>query len=235
MRASFVGLSFLVTVAACGGNVVVDPAPSSHGGTGGMGGSASVSSSAGIGGASASSAVVSSAVVSTSGTSAAASSSSSTGGLMCGSLLVSGDPTCQTCAEMNCCSQLKACDVGSPCWKLVDCILNCPMMDSACANACVQQGPAGTNDLQALSACLQQCPQSACSMQATTVCNTNLAAPTTSCNDCLTAFCCAEAQTCEADGLCTKCFVSNQPAGACDAAYASLSMCKAANCPKACP
>jgi hypothetical protein len=168
--------------------------------------------------------------------------SSSTGGqggatTSCGSVHVFTTPTCESCAQLDCCSQLLACDQGTPCGVLLGCFVLCPPNDSACENACTQTtpSPGGVNDLQALSACLMVCVSPACSNPTPAVCDSGLQAPSTSCGNCLTIECCAEAEKCEGSASCHECFVSGPNPPACDPAYAVLDECRATRCGKVCP
>src|SRR5262249_28912133 len=146
---------------------------------------------------------------------------------------VSTDPNCQLCVEAKCCGQLLSCDHGTDCGNLLQCVVNCPMNDNTCDNACAQSFGGGVNALNDLSTCIGHCPQ--CSQKPpSSVCDSGLAANSAACDACLTIECCAEAEKCAGDGVCEKCLTVN--AGPqCDPVYAPLAACMASRCPKACP
>jgi hypothetical protein len=206
---------FLLFVAACGGNVVVD-GPAGTGGHAGAGGTTTTTTIVGH-------------VASSSSFVASTSVSSGTGTNACGSLHVSSSQTCELCVQMKCCQELSTCDRGTPGGELIQCVINCKN-DPGCTNACLQKFPAGANDVKALSDCIGTCP---CSTMSTSVCDSGLVAITASCDACLTVECCPEAEACAGSPACQMCLAVNAPAS-CAPAYAPLAQCRSQRCPAAC-
>lgn len=87
-----------------------------------------------------------------------------TGGLPCGISWSGGeDPTCDTCTETNCCSEMRGCAPGSGCDALLGCyVTNC--QNAGDPSACLQQYcsaelESGGAALQALNDCVSaSCP-----------------------------------------------------------------------------
>jgi hypothetical protein len=207
---------FLLVLASCGGNVVVDGPSGGHGGVGGTTATGTTGTSIDV-------------------SSSSVSVSSGTGTNTCGTLHISPNATCEHCAQATCCAQLLACDHGTPCGQIIQCLVNCAGSTMACTSACTQKFPAGVGAFQAVSMCLTQCPSTVCEQPVATVCDSGLVTNALSCDLCLTVECCAEAEACAGDPLCTKCFDTNAPPSCGGPTYAQLHACKAASCPVSCP
>jgi hypothetical protein len=167
------------------------------------------------------------------------------GGASCGSLMFS-DPACQSCADGSCCAEVTACDTGTGCYKIINCIAA-----GHDATTCYNQHPNGQAPYDALTTCLggscgAECGY--CPGNALQYGDPNLAA----CNTCINGSCCAEysqltvdynadpgcgtggacpptddLNTCEGDP--TNAVCTTDP----DAAAAAA--CVVANCPDSCP
>jgi hypothetical protein len=224
---------FLLILASCGGNVVVD-GPSGTGGHGGHGGTTTTGINTTGTNTTGTSIDVSSSSSFMTSTSVTAVTSTGTMPASCGSLHVASNPSCQLCVEAMCCSRLLACDQGTACGQLLQCVVNCPMMDMVCTNDCANMFQSGVQALNDLGNCIGHCPPGECNQAPTSVCDSGLVANTNTCDECLTIECCAEAEACAGNGVCEKCLSADQ-GPQCAPVYAKLGACKASRCPKACP
>ena len=146
----------------------------------------------------------------------------------------SGDATCDTCLDTNCCGAANACLGDAACTDLIDCAGACA--DAACESACMAAHPTGMAKITALSTC------------ADTACGTTCGGPSSgpgpggpgpgpgpgscgltsgdaTCDTCLDASCCAQTTTCLGDADCVAivgCYNACSDAtcaAACDAAH----------------
>ena len=160
-------------------------------------------------------------------------------------------PTCQDCAtsaESGACqSQTQACVGDQACYNLNTCIGNCTTQ--ACVTACeTTAGATATSQLNALDACIcntactsecaSSCTSSSSSSSASsssggTSCGVTTMNPT--CDACLNAQCCSEAEACVGDVTCNACLVAT-PAASCasDALLTALNNCVNGTCNAQC-
>ncbi len=107
------------------------------------------------------------------------------------------DPTCQTCFETKCCSQMAACAADKDC--------------AACATSANKPASCATNALyqaeqQCISTgCLTECGGSKC----------GFGSDDATCNTCYEEKCCSELAACAADATCTSCVTTSTPAASC--------------------
>jgi hypothetical protein len=179
----------VMAIAACGGG-------SSSSSTTGSGGS-------GTGGDSTTTTTTGSTTTTTTTT------TSGTGGTMgCGFFQYSEIPDCQACGEQNCCSEFAACDAGTDCGALFDCLAGCS--DQACQDTCIMDNQAGIPDAQSLIECMTgpQGGTGACNMECSTgvICDSGLQISSNpACGDCLGAQCCDEYTACVNDASTPSC------------------------------
>jgi hypothetical protein len=133
------------------------------------------------------------------------------GGGKCGSYVWDQEASCQTCMEKVCCSELRACDTGTPCAELADCAHKCMPADDMCLGACLatdtsKHASGGADAYYALLSCFGSNCQGAadCSFP---ICNSTFTWSIRGCADCLSAdmACCAAFTACANDGVCTAC------------------------------
>jgi hypothetical protein len=109
-----------------------------------------------------------------------------------------------------CCAELAACDTGTDCGTLLDCLQ--AATDMAAQMKCQTDNSAGVPDAQALVGCAKSCDGTSCSNG---ICTTGLTSNKPACDTCLTTNCCTEFDGCVADAACKACLLN--PAGAgCD-------------------
>lgn len=85
--------------------------------------------------------------------------------------VTTGTPSCDTCLQQHCCTQVNACDANADCGAADTCIAQCyqqyasnPSYEQQCEQQCNAQHPQGATTLQALyqcmgTSCTGQCPQ----------------------------------------------------------------------------
>jgi hypothetical protein len=132
----------------------------------------------------------------------------------CGTFQFSTDPTCETCIEGACCAELAACDTGTPCNDLFNCLGACASGDMACQMACTTAQSAGVSDAQALVNCYDNNCKTDMACSTGEICSSGVSTPVQACSDCDTANCCAEWTACGMDPTCASCLVAN-PAASC--------------------
>jgi hypothetical protein len=124
------------------------------------------------------------------GPSSGPSGSSGTGGF-CGGFSVQ-DPSCDQCLQDECCAEVAACDIGTPCYDLLTCEASCA--DAACIAACDAAFASGA----AAASSLSQCFFTTCGFNCTLtgICSTGTTTQNPLCDTCLAAACCAELTAC---------------------------------------
>jgi hypothetical protein len=122
---------------------------------------------------------------------------------------------CNQCMLDNCCDQLSACDTGTACGALFDCLNQCMAGDTACQNNCTTAQMAGLADAQALIMCYDNSCKgtAACGVK---VCDSGFIVPDQGCGDCLTTNCCDSWKACAMDMTCAQCATTNPPPAGCD-------------------
>lgn len=187
----------------------------------------------------------------TSGTAGGSTTSSSTatnsggagsgGSMGCGFFQYSDIADCQACAEQNCCAELLACDNGTDCGALFDCIAGCS--DNTCQQDCIMNNQAGVPDAQSLIECVTgpQGGTGACNMECSTgvICDSGLQISSNPpCGDCLGQNCCPEYDACRDDMSSPTCIdcITGQATVGCDmnAALAAANACRADKCAETC-
>jgi hypothetical protein len=159
------------------------------------------------------------------------STSSETTATGCGSYQYSVLTSCQGCLEAHCCTELGACDVGSECASLVDCLKSCAAED--CVADCSTSHAAGLEGMQALYACLDGACTADCEPPEDGMCGTELSYPDSdSLTACVTESCCDSYLPCYGEADCNECIRDPEAAG-CDAneLFDDYLACKAESCP----
>lgn len=192
--------SLLAMLAACGGKVVVDTPDDGSGGTTGT----STTTTSWTWTASGTT------TTTTWWTTTTTTWSTATWTTSCGGSVVSPDPSCQSCAETNCCDALSQCAPGTPCGSLLACRNQCK--DDACIQSCNQKFPGGQGGLANLDSCSQNGCQNECMAP---ICNSGASTPLLSCSNCLGANCCSEITACIQDSTCIDCLSNNPNAPQC--------------------
>lgn len=159
------------------------------------------------------------------------SSSSTSTSADCGGLQYSDDVDCQGCLEASCCAELVACDAGTDCGSLWDCLLACD--DDPCMEQCFVDYDAGLTPLQDLIGCKDDSCLDSC-VPPGALCGTELSYPSAVMTQCVTDHCCATYDPCYADPACNACLQDPDGQG-CDAnqLLADYLACKEAQCPTA--
>jgi hypothetical protein len=170
------------------------------------------------------------------------STSAGTGGKApCGTLVWDGLSTCQTCMEASCCTDLEACDDGTPCGTLAACAHKCAFGDDACKKACIDADSAsakgaGLTAYNTLLGCFtDNCSVSdACAIP---ICDSTFTWNDRGCADCLgnDPTCCAAFTDCAKDPLCSAC--TQNPTGAgCDTStlFQATLTCETMTCAEQC-
>lgn len=156
------------------------------------------------------------------------------GATPCGALAWSStNPTCNGCMEESCCGALAACDAGSPCAALVDCLRACAPGDASCVSACETANADGQGDLDALIGCFEaSCKQSpACGAK---VCDAGVSVPNQQCGECLSAACCDTWKLCAQEETCLDCLVTGAASCQGHPLYLAALQCQVSNCDSKC-
>lgn len=200
-RTSFLASLAFALLAACGGNVVVDQPLN-----GGAGGTSTTSSSSSSG--SSGTTTVTTTVTTSSTTTITTSSTTTTWVGPCGGLVLTPDPSCQSCLQGSCCAELAACAPGTPCAQLLTCSQQCPSQDFTCQNKCQSVFPGGAQPLANLAVCVNSdCGSNFCS---SAVCGGVAEAPGPLCDACVNQHLCVELDACINDAWCVQCLAGNQ-------------------------
>ena len=135
--------------------------------------------------------------------------------------------------EQSCCDQLGACDDGTECAELVDCVKTCSPGNDTCSTACQTAHAGGKAALDALLTCFDtNCKQTpACG---TKVCDTGVSVSTQACGDCLSASCCDSWKLCSQDVPCLDCLVTAAPSCASNTLYTAAVSCQETSCGPTC-
>ncbi len=159
---------------------------------------------------------------------------------MCGSYVWETEASCQSCMEKECCSELRACDTGTPCATLAACVAKCMAEDDTCLGACLtadsnQHQSSGSDAYYALSSCFGvSCQaQANCSFP---VCNSGWTWSIRGCAECLSqTSCCTALTTCFSDELCSDC-IAEETLQDCsgDMSYVASNTCVASTCGTVC-
>lgn len=223
-RTSFLASLAFVLLAACGGNVVVDQPLN-----GGAGGTSTTSSSSSSG--SSGTTTVTTTVTTSSTTTITTSSTTTTWVGPCGGLVLTPDPSCQSCLQGSCCAQLSACAPGSACAQLLTCSQQCPSQDFSCQNKCQSVFPGGAQPLANLTFCVNNdCGLDSCFGE---VCGA-AGAPGPLCDMCINQHVCGELDACLSDPVCTECLSGEQPGCGNNALYNDLFSTLSQWCGQAC-
>jgi hypothetical protein len=135
----------------------------------------------------------------------------------------SGDATCDSCLDSNCCGDANACLGDADCTALLDCAYACT--DAACESACEAAHPTGAAKLDTLSTCASTACGAACGGPPPSGGSCGLTSGDATCDACLDGSCCAETTTCVGDADCVallRCYDGCSDAtcaAACDAAH----------------
>jgi len=152
----------------------------------------------------------------------------------CGSLEWSNNAECNSCMEDMCCAELAACDEGTECGDLLDCLEPCGA-DQACQQACVNQFPNGLADAQDLITCGEECDDEC---NAGAICDSGYAHQTRpACGTCLGDNCCDLFKDCIADAECGPCLTNpsaDQEACAANEMLQDFNSCQDTNCENEC-
>ena len=204
-RTSFLASLAFALLAACGGNVVVDQPL--NGGAGGTSTTSSSSSSGSSGTTTATTTITGTTTTSVTTTTITTSTTTTTWVGPCGGLVLTPDPSCQSCVQGSCCAQLSACAPGSPCAQLLTCSQQCPSQDFTCQDKCKAVYGAGAQPLSNLTACANNdCGIDACYSE---VCGV-AGAPGPICDVCVNQHLCGELDACVNDAWCVECLAGNQ-------------------------
>jgi len=134
-----------------------------------------------------------------------------TDGGACGAFVWDPQSGCQGCVESFCCTDLLACDDGTPCASITACARACKPGDTSCLTTCINadsnmHGGSGLSAYAALEACFgAHCDTTTtCSFP---VCASGYTWPSRACADCLgnDAGCCAALTACGNDPVCVAC------------------------------
>ena len=155
------------------------------------------------------------------------------GGPVCGSVWSTTNAACSACMDNSCCDELAACNTGSECDKLVDCLRSCTPGNATCSKACETSHADGKAGVDALLGCFDgNCKESpSCG---TKVCDTGVSVPSQACGDCLTTSCCDAWKLCSQDNGCLDCLGTADTACASDALYTAAITCEATSCGPVC-
>lgn len=216
-------LGVALAAASCGGNVVVDAATTS--------GSSTTTEPTG------------STTGTTSTVTTTTSSTTTTTSAPCGTFVYSSHPDCQSCAASLCCDQLAACDVGTDCNALYNCLVACNG-EQGCAQMCLMGSAAGgLSALQNIASCYENNCAWMPPCQSTPACQVTVDAPTPECSACLGSKCCVEFQDCLNDPgspgaeACYACYAgqpSNPAACTDNPIYNAALSCEYQQCPTEC-
>lgn len=199
-RTSFLTSFAFALLAACGGNVVVDQPLN-----GGAGGTSTTSSSSSSGSSGTTTATT---TVTTTSTTTVTTTTTTTWVGPCGGLVLTPDPSCQSCLQGSCCAQLSACAPGSACGKLLFCTQQCQPQDGGCQAICAETYSAGMQSFLDLTACVNSsCALDFCS---SAVCGGLAEAPGPLCDACIDQHICGELDACINDAWCVECLAGNQ-------------------------
>jgi hypothetical protein len=151
----------------------------------------------------------------------------------------SAQAMCQQCAsaaEMGACqSQTQACVADQACLNLNTCVGMCTTQ--TCISQCeTTAGSKAVSELSALNTCIcNTACTSQCSGQCTSSSGCGVTTNNATCDQCLDADCCSQAQACVADATCNGCLVP-APAASCntDALYMALNSCVNGSCGASC-
>jgi hypothetical protein len=149
----------------------------------------------------------------------------------CGSQQVAA--SCAPCARENCCAELLACDAGTPCGNLNDCVAACGD-EPACRDACEGTYAAGKEARNTLLTCVAGRCTAPQLCDGGGVCNYFASFDQGgACDSCIESFCCAEVNAClgsdaEACGDCID------GVGTCTSAGYAVLGCFAENCELEC-
>jgi hypothetical protein len=166
------------------------------------------------------------------------------GASMCGSFVWDAEASCQSCMEKSCCSELRACDTGTPCATLAACAGKCAEGDDTCLGACLatdssKHQNSGADAYYALVSCFgSNCQGLAqCTFP---VCDSSFIWSIRACAECLgmgtaTTGCCGAFHACNNDPVCSGC-ISNPSGADCagDTAYAAAQACVSTTCGQVC-
>jgi hypothetical protein len=160
------------------------------------------------------------------------------GGPGCGATVFSPLVECQACVQANCCTELEACDTGTPCAHLLDCLTanKCSAGDAACVTSCEDQNNAGVTAAQALESCYDTSCSTQTACRTGAICQSGLDVANVECGMCLGSSCCSEWTTCAADATCSGCATSQGMASGCqeDSLYNAATTCERDKCSSTC-
>jgi hypothetical protein len=188
--------------------------------------------------------------VETSCSSACGGGGGGTGGSPSACGFASGNTTCDSCLDTNCCADANACLADKNCTDYLDCAYACS--DAACESACKAAHPSGAAKLDVLSTCATTSCGTACGGSGGggtggggSSCGLTSGDPT--CDACLDTSCCAQTTTCLGSKDCLAvvgCYdtcADAACAAACDAAHptgaselGAVFTCAQSNCASTC-
>jgi hypothetical protein len=177
----------------------------------------------------------------TTATATATGTSSSGSGGGCGAFVWDTQASCQTCMQAECCSELEACDTGTPCAEIAACKAMCQPGDDGCLGACIQadasmhQGD-GLTAYANLYGCFgSTCEQGMDCFRA--ICDSGYDWTDPSCANCLGSdpTCCGAFSACLNDATCTACLSSPTDSGcSTNSLYTPINTCEFTTCGELC-
>jgi hypothetical protein len=143
---------------------------------------------------------------------------------------------CEGCVEGICCNELLACNAGTECDALFQCLAPCGT-DQVCQQDCISIYSGGVADAQALIDCGNVfCSTECAAATPGTICDSGLQNTNNpDCGDCLGASCCAQFKSCAANPACFDCITGVATTGcSTNALFLAATNCQATQCSTVC-